>query len=71
MLPDKSVLIGQKLAENVKIKDFKCDILSQFQTMCVSTLKNIHFHTISLKIQVLYFEHSVGLKINFESGQKL
>ena len=72
MLPDKSVLIGQKLVENVKIKDFKCDILSQFQTMfVVCTLKNIHFHTISLKIQVLYFEHSVGLKINFKSGQKL
>ena len=28
MLPDRSVLIGQKLVENAKIKKFKCDILS-------------------------------------------
>ena len=33
MLPDKSVLIGQKLAENAKIDKFKCDILGDFQTM--------------------------------------
>ena len=31
VLPDRSVLIGQKLVENAKIK--KCDILSNFQTM--------------------------------------
>ena len=34
MLPDRSVLIGQKLLENAKIKKFKCDILSNLQTMC-------------------------------------
>ena len=34
MLPDRSVLIGQKLVENAKIQKFKCDILSNFQTMC-------------------------------------
>ena len=33
MLPDRSVLIGQKLVENAKIQKFKCDILSNFQTM--------------------------------------
>ena len=33
VLPDRSVIIGQKLAENAKIKKFKCDILSYFQTM--------------------------------------
>ena len=27
-------LIGQKLAENAKIQELKCDILSNFQTMC-------------------------------------
>ena len=31
VLPDRSVLIGPKLVENAKIK---CDILSNFQTMC-------------------------------------
>ena len=34
MLPERSVLIGQKLVENAKIQKFKCDILSNFQTMC-------------------------------------
>ena len=34
VLPEKSVLIGQKLVENAKIQNFKCDILSNFQTMC-------------------------------------
>ena len=38
VLPDKSILIGQKLVENAKNQKFKCDILSNFQTMC----KSIH-----------------------------
>ena len=33
MLPDRSLLIGQKLVENVKIKNFKCVFLSDFQTL--------------------------------------
>ena len=37
VLPDRSVLIGQKLVENAKIQNFKCDILSNFQTMCEGT----------------------------------
>ena len=28
-------LIGQKLVENAKIKKFKCDILGDFQTLCL------------------------------------
>ena len=35
VLPDRSVLKGQKMVENDKIQKFKCDILSDFQTMCV------------------------------------
>ena len=35
VLPDRSVLTGQKLVENAKIQKFKCDILSNFQTMWV------------------------------------
>ena len=31
------VLKGQKLSKNIKIKNFKCDILSNFQTMCASS----------------------------------
>ena len=35
VLPDRLILVGQKLVENDKIeKKFKCDILSDFQTMC-------------------------------------
>ena len=33
VLPDRSVLIGQNLVENDKIQEFKCDILSDFQSM--------------------------------------
>ena len=33
VLPDRPILIEQKLAENAKIQKFKCDILSNFQTM--------------------------------------
>ena len=36
VLPDRSVLIGQKLVENAKIQKFKFDILSNFQTMCTN-----------------------------------
>ena len=36
VLPDKSILIGQILAENVKIEKFKCDILSNFHTMSIN-----------------------------------
>ena len=38
-LPDRSVLIGQKLVENVKIQKFKWDILGDFQTLCSSCIK--------------------------------
>ena len=30
VLPDRSLLIGQKIMENAKIGKFKCDILSDF-----------------------------------------
>ena len=32
---------GQKLVENAKIENFKCDIFSNFQTMCVCLVKSI------------------------------
>ena len=35
MLPDRSLLIGQKLAKNAKIEELKCDILGDFQTLWV------------------------------------
>ena len=38
VLPDRLVLIGQKLVENAKLKKFKCEILSNFQSMCMCCL---------------------------------
>ena len=35
----RQVLIGQKLVENAKIQKFKCDILSNFQTMFLAKWK--------------------------------
>ena len=42
VLPDRSILIGQKLMENAKIQKFKCDISSNFETMCIGGRSN-HF----------------------------
>ena len=41
VLPDRSVLKGQKLVENAKIKKFKCDILGDFQTLCIVDKKKL------------------------------
>ena len=38
LLPDRSVLMGQKLVENAKTKNSKWDILSNFQTTCIIKL---------------------------------
>ena len=35
VLPDRSLLTGQKLSESAKIEKFKCDILCDFQTLCI------------------------------------
>ena len=39
VLPDRSILLRQKLLENAKIEKFKCDILGDFQTLCRVLLK--------------------------------
>ena len=38
VLPDRSILIGQKMMKNAKIQNLKCDTLSDFQPIC--TLQN-------------------------------
>ena len=59
MVPDKSVLKGQKMVENAKIRKIKCDILSNFQTMCphlnfldarVDKIQHISCHDIATKV---------------------
>ena len=34
VLPDRSLLIGQKFVGNAKIENFKCDIFGDFQPLC-------------------------------------
>ena len=48
-----SVLIGQKLVENAKIEEFKCDIFGDFQTLSkgkniLGLLEEMHFNVIRL-----------------------
>ena len=33
VLPDRSLLIRQKVVENAKVQKLKCDIFSNFQTL--------------------------------------
>ena len=42
MLPDRSILIGQKLVENAEIQNFKCDILSSFLQCVYGQLNNTY-----------------------------
>ena len=51
MLPDRSVLIGQKLVENAKIQKFKCDILDDFQTMCEGKMNHKWIKNGKIKIR--------------------
>ena len=38
MLPDRSILIGENLVDNVKIENPKYDIFGDFQTLWVQTM---------------------------------
>ena len=42
MVPDRSLLIRQKLMETAKIEKFQCDILGDIQTLCISTNPKVH-----------------------------
>ena len=41
VLPDRTILIGQKMVENAKNKKFKCDILGDFQTLCIHSVLKV------------------------------
>ena len=43
MLPDRSILIEQKLVENARIEKLKCDFFSTFQTICERSDLCLHF----------------------------
>ena len=40
VLPDRSLLIGQKSVKNAKLQKFKCDILSNFPTIKIILILN-------------------------------
>ena len=65
MLPDGSSLKGQKFMENAKIEKLKCDILGDFQTLCLfdslGPTKNINSLENGKKFLVL---KSAGSKTN-------
>ena len=41
VLPDRSILIGQKLVKNAKMESFKCDVFGDFQTLCLKVVMNV------------------------------
>ena len=46
VLPDKSILIRQKMMKNAKMEKLKCDILGDFQTLwpcCSSVTRQVNF----------------------------
>ena len=50
VLPDRSILTGQKLVKNAKIQKFKCHILSNFQTLWsrLKSSKKVSMEEVSL-----------------------
>ena len=55
VLPDRSILIGQKWLEKAKIEKFKCDILGDFQTLCSWSLGKL-----GIKLFPLFFFGSLS-----------
>ena len=52
VLPDRSILIGQKLVENAKIQKFKWNILGDFQTMWFATISH---YIIACVVSIQFF----------------
>ena len=53
VLPDRSILKGQKLVENTQSLNFQCDILGDFQTMCCY-LNLVSFWQLKLTVKQWY-----------------
>ena len=70
VLPDRSVFIEQKLVENAKIKIFKCDILSNFQTMCSWSVIILLGHHFTL-CRTAHLHNQVLQPIRYKSKQLL
>ena len=71
MLPDRSLIIGQKLVENAKIQNFKCDILSNFQTMWKSVLTLFFpLRRLSFKTTISFSLFSATLSLKSSMGRQ-
>ena len=69
MLPDMSILIGQKLVKKAKIEKFKCDILGYFQTLWfVFLLQNETFWVIFKHCEVQLTDWSDHFNLAFFAG---
>ena len=66
-LPDRSVLIGQKLVGNAKIEKLKCDIFDDFQTLWMSLFGfgTMKFLELRSMIWFLYGLNEVYVKRSF------
>ena len=67
VLPDRSVLIEQKMVENAKMPKFKCDILSSFQTMWINSIRqNTFVNTVNFCCSTNYIDRN-NLRVCFSS----
>ena len=57
VLPDRSLLIRQKLVENAKIVKFKCNIFESFSNMCneMRSFWTIFVHCVRTKKRYSYY----------------
>ena len=63
MLPDRSILIRQKLVETAKIVKLKCDILVDFQTLCsIVSRQNFSLTFFSLQENERELDQSLSTK---------
>ena len=71
MLPDGSILIWQKLVENAKIENLKCDILSDFQTFCDPILRLLEWFCTNVPIARYARQNSKNQSINHSVRESL
>ena len=70
VLPDRSVLKGQKVVENVKIVKFKCDILSNFQTLVLLKVVGSNYDHVMANILLKKLKMRCQQKSPWKSEEK-
>ena len=67
MLPDRSILNGQKMLENANFENFKGDILDNFQTMCFTDFF-LSFLDFFLVFLLIFFEYENTVSGSLQSN---